>query len=83
MSLKVLIEIYHALIHSYIRYGILTWGNACDNVLNSLQVVLNHAIRIMTFAPFGRIDVHAIFKELRILDVKSNAFLEKSKLCTN
>ena len=66
---KILIEIYHALIHSYVRYGILTWGNACDNALNSLQVILNRAIRIMTFAPFGRIDVQAIFKELGILDV--------------
>ena len=33
----------------------------------------------MTFAPFGRIDVQAIFKELGILDVKSTVFLEKSK----
>ena len=79
VNTKILIEIYHALVHSYVRYGILTWGNASDTALNLLQVILNRAVRIITFAPFGRIDVSTIFKELGILDAKNTFFLEKSK----
>jgi len=33
----------------------------------------------MTFAPFGRIDLKPIFKDLKILDVKNTLFLETSK----
>lgn len=70
----------HALIHSYVRYGILTWGIACDSVLHELQLTLNRAIRIINFAPFGRVNVNAIFKDLKILDAKSSThLLEKSK----
>ena len=79
VSTKLLIEIYHALIHSYVRYGILTWGNASANILHSLQIILNRAVRIITFAPFGRVDVSSIFKELGLLDVKSTFLLEKCK----
>ena len=79
MNTKLLVEIYHALIHSYVKYGILTWGNAFDNNLNILRLSLNRAVRIMTFAPFGRVDLKPIFKELKILDVKCTNVLEKSK----
>ena len=79
LSVKVLVEIYNALIHSYVRYGIITWGNAPDSTLNPLQTLLNRAVRILTFAPFGHVDLKPIFKELYILDVKNTFFLESSK----
>ncbi len=79
LSSKLLIEIYYALIHSYLRYGIITWGNASTSVLKPLQTVINRAVRIITFAPFGHVDMQSIFKELEILDVKNTHFLETSK----
>ena len=88
VNTKILIEIYHAIVHSYVRYGILTWGNASDTALNLLQVILNRAVRIITFAPFGRIDVSTIFKELGILDAKNtfsskraNSYTRKNTTC--
>ena len=33
----------------------------------------------MTFAPFGRIDLKPIYRELKVLDVKDTLFLETSK----
>ena len=33
----------------------------------------------MTFAPFGRIDLKPIYRELKVLDVKDTLFLENSK----
>ena len=56
MSTNLLRDVYHALIHSYMRYGILTWGNASQTSLKPLKVLINRAVRIMTFTPFGRID---------------------------
>ena len=44
-----------------------------------MQIILNRAVRIITFAPFGRVDVSSIFKELGLLDVKSTFLLEKCK----
>ena len=79
LSSNVLVEIYHALIHSYLRYGILTWGTASDAAIKPLQTLINRAIRIMTFAPFGRIDLKPIYKELGVLDVKNTFFLETGK----
>ena len=56
-SLELLREIYYALIYSYIRYGITVWGNASESTLNPLRVLNHRAAHIMTFAPFGRIDM--------------------------
>ena len=55
-------EVYHALFYLYIRYGIVTWGNVSEILLNTLRVLNHWAVRIMTFAPFGRIDVKTWFK---------------------
>ena len=79
LSSSILVEIYHALIHSYLRYGILAWGNASEATLKPLQTLINRAIRIITFAPFGRIDLEPLYKDLKILDVKNTLFLETSK----
>ena len=79
LSSKVLVEIYHALVHSYLRYGILTWGTASDATIKPLQTLINRAVRIMTFAPFGRVDLKPIYKELGVLDVKNTFRLETSK----
>ena len=79
LSTGLLIEIYYALLHSYLRYGILTWGNASDATLKPLQILVNRALRIITFAPFGRIDLSPIYKELKLLDVKNTFYFETSK----
>ena len=64
----------------YIRYGITTWGNASDTLINSLRVLNHRAARIMTFAPFGRIDISPLLNYLEILDIDDIFSLETSKL---
>ena len=41
--------------------------------------MMNRVVRIMTFAPFGRVDLKPIYKDLQLLDVKNTFFLETSK----
>ena len=57
VNINILKNVYYALIHSYLRYGIAVWGNASANILKPLQTIVNKALRIMTFAPFGNIDL--------------------------
>ena len=59
--------IYYALVNSYLRYGIVTWGTASETVLKPLHMLMNRVVRIMTFAPFT-IDTKPIFDFLQIQD---------------
>ena len=78
-NLSVLREIYYALINSYARYGIIAWGNASESALHPLNVLLNKAIRIMTFAPFGPLDLNPIYRELEFLNLYQTFQLERGK----
>ena len=47
------------------------WGHAAPAVLNPLQTLMNRAIRIMTYAPFGNVDLNPVYKELKLLQVSN------------
>ena len=79
VSIDILKEVYYALIHSYLRYGILIWGNASNSVLQPLQTLLNKAVRIMVSAPFGNIDLNPAYEYLKLLDIPQIFFLETGK----
>ena len=79
-SFDLLKEIYYALFYSYVRYGVSIWGNASPNVLTPLKVLNHRAARIMTYAPFGHIDMNPILNYLEILDINDVFFLETVKL---
>ena len=71
---------YHALVNSYIRYGIVVWGGASSSALKPLQTLLNKAIRIISFAPYGNLDLIPAYKELQLLTVEKTYALELAKL---
>ena len=76
---KTLVNVYYALINSYIRYGIIAWGSASKAAIKPLQAVVNKAIRIITFAPFGNIDLKPAYKQLNLLTVEQIYKLEIAK----
>ena len=79
VNIDVLKNVYHALIYSYLRYGIMIWGNVSQTVIAPLQVLVNKAIRIMTFAPFGSIDLSPVYKQLKLLELPKICQLEIGK----
>ena len=79
IELETLREVYHALIHSYLRYGIIAWGTAAKSNLNPLQTLINRAIRIMSFSPFGQVDLKPLYEILEILRVEEIYTLEVAK----
>ena len=79
IGIETLKSIYHALVNSYLRYGILSWGNATHSALQPLQTLINRAVRIMSFAPFGRLDTKPIFQHLKLLNVDETFLLESAK----
>ena len=79
LDIETLREVYHALIHSYLRYGITVWGSASQTALDPVKVLVNRAIRIMCFAPSGRIDFKPLFDTLEILNVEQVYKLELGK----
>ena len=62
-----LVSIYYALINSYVRYGAVAWGNATTEVLQPLRSLINRALKIMAFSPFGRVDPKPMYKYFNIL----------------
>ena len=72
-------SVYYSLVHSYIRYGLVTWGSASSTILSPLYTALHKVLRIMTFAPFGNIDLNPIFDFLQVLDLSKMISFELGK----
>ena len=68
VGIDTLKNVYYALVNSYLRYGISSWGNASTDVLKPLNSLLNRVVRIMSFAPLGRLNPNPIYKHLNLLD---------------
>ena len=62
-------NVYYSLVYSYIRYGFFIWGNSPPSSLSCLHTALHKVLRIMTFAPYGNIDLHPIYEFLQILNL--------------
>ena len=67
------------MINSYVRYGIIVWGSASKAALKPLQTIVNKAIRIITFAPYGNLDLTCAYKQLNILTVENTYNFEIAK----
>ena len=87
VNTNILREFYFSLFQSYVKYGLLVWGNASSTSLHPLQILMNKALKIMTFSPFGRIDIEPLYDCLKILDIKSifslkqeNFYLKKKEI---
>jgi len=79
VPIQILIDVFNALINSYLRYGIIIWGSASATTLKSLEAIVNKAIRIMSFAPSGNINLSQIYKDFNLLKLSNIHALELGK----
>ena len=78
VSRKCLMLIYHGLVSSRLRYGILCWGSAAKTHLNKLNVIHNRVVRNITFNN-RRASAGPIYEQLNILPINGLLLSEKAK----
>ena len=52
VNVKILVQLYHAIILPFFSYCCLIWGNTCDHNTKPLQRMQKKAIRLITFSDF-------------------------------
>ena len=61
------------------RYGLISWGTASSSMLSPLHIALHKVLRIMTFAPYGNIDLGPIYDFLKVLNLEQSYTFEVGK----
>ena len=79
VNIDTLKNVYYSLVYSYIRYDFFIWGNSSPSAMSSLHTAFHKVLRIMTFAPYGNIDLNPIFEFLQILNLDQIYSLEFGK----
>ena len=79
IDISTLKNVYFSLVHSYVRYGLMIWGNASSSALSPLYTAVHKVLRIMTFAPYGNIDLNPIYEYLQILNLDQMVTFEMGK----
>ena len=66
VPLKILVNLYYALIYPFLTYGLIVWGNTYSTTLQPLSIMQKKAMWIMTFSKY---DDHSspLFKKLKII----------------
>ena len=50
LSKQALMSVYHSLVASSLRYGLICWGTANQNLLQKVNVIHNRIVRYITFS---------------------------------
>lgn len=62
-------SLYFSFLHSYLSYGIISWGSTYSTHLTSIQTIQNQAIRIATCSLF-RANARSLLHDNNILTIK-------------
>ena len=74
---KSLMMIYNSLFDSRLRYGILGWGTATENLVSKVKVLQNKVVRYITFSEFGTRST-TMYSALDIVPFNDQLFLQRS-----
>ena len=76
---KNLLQLYYALIHPLLLYGIIIWGSFYPSYLKKLKTLQNKALRIITGSHF-RYSAQPIYNSINILYIDELHTFEVAKL---
>ena len=71
-------SIYYTLIHSYLNYGCLLWGNTNRKYLKKIETLQKRAVRIISKSSYNA-PTSEIFKRLSILNLKNIYILQTAQ----
>ena len=82
---QTLSKLYYSFAYPYLKYGIISWGSACQTSLEKIQVLQNNIIRIMNYKFVkDKAKMCILFKSMKILKVKDILKLEIAKfMCSS
>ena len=75
VSLNHLKNIYYATFSSHLYYGCQVWGQSSQTIIDKISLLQRKSVRIMTNSDFNA-HTDPLFKNLKILKVKDNLFLQ-------
>ena len=67
---KIILLLYNALVGSYLRYAITSWGSCSPTLLSALQAAQNKIIKTIFFKPFD-VDISSDYPHLKIFNVEN------------
>ena len=75
VDVKILVQLYHAIILPFFSYSCIVWGNTYDHNIKPLQRMQKKAIRLITFSNF---DAHTspLFAQLKLLKLQDHIKLQ-------
>ena len=68
---KIILLLYNALVGSYLRYAITSWGSCSSTLLSALQAAQNKIIKTIFFKPYDY-NISSDYLLLKIFDVENN-----------
>ena len=77
--IDICLQVYYAIFYSYLIYGCNIWGFTSEENLNSIQVLQNKCLRIITFAPYDA-NVDQTFLDLKLLKVREVIKIQQLKV---
>ncbi len=72
-----LMLIYNSLIESRLRYGILSWSTASNQLIDRLKVLQNKALRYIDFSPIGT-TILPIYAQFQVLPLNNLIELQRA-----
>ena len=60
-------NVYFGIVHSYLQYGVTSWGNAASKHIQKNQVQQNYIIKIITKPSFFKTKLLPIYSNLNLL----------------
>ena len=68
VPLNSLLQVYYAIFHSYLFYGCAIWGQASENLKDTIRILQKKCLRTITFSDF-RCHSSPLFSSLKLLKV--------------
>ena len=75
VNVKILVQLYHAIILPFFLYCCIVWGNTCDHNIKPLLRMQTKVMRLITFSNF---DAHTspLFFQLKLLKLQDHIKLQ-------